>query len=111
MATVITLNRDKLLKKAKRENLWKDEREKLINIRASSIAGTYSMILLIVLIIYNWCTGAPKDSLIGILYIHMGVYNFFNISKEQKILRIASIVMVIAGFIYFIDPLVRRISL
>lgn len=107
----IELNREKLLKKAKRENLWKDEREKLINIKASSIAGTCSMILLIVLIIYNWCTGSPKDSLIGILYIYIGVYNFFNISKEHKILRIVSILMVISGFIYFIDPLIRRISL
>ncbi|WP_027622905.1 DUF6442 family protein [Clostridium lundense] len=105
------MNKDKLLKKSKPETLCKDERDTLLNSRASSVAGICSMILLIVHIVYNWFTGAPKDSLIGILFIYMGIYYFLNTSKEQKILRIISIFMIIAGFIFFIDPLVKRIFL
>lgn len=108
---VIILDKDKLLKKSKIENLLGDERDKSINLKASSIAGSCSMILLILLIIYNWCTGSPKDSLIGILFSYIGIYYFFNTGKEHKILKAGSILMIIGGLIYFVDPLVRRIFL
>lgn len=108
---VVTLNRDKLLEKAKKENLWKDERERSLDSEASRLAGVCSMLLLIVLIIYNWYTGEAKDSLMGILFVYMGIYYFFKTNKKEKILRIASIFMIVAGLIYFIDPLIRGIFL
>lgn len=106
---VITVNRDKLLEKAKKENLWKDERERTLDSEASRLAGIFSMLLLIMLIIYNWCIGAPKDSLMGILFVYMGTYNFLKVSKKHKILRFASAFMIIAGLIYFIDPVIRGV--
>ncbi|WP_246582639.1 DUF6442 family protein [Clostridium mobile] len=108
---VIILNRDKLLEKAKKENLWKDERERSLDSEASRLAGVCSMLLLIVLIIYNWCTGEAKDSLMGILFVYMGIDYFFKTNKKGKIFRIASIFMIIAGLIYFVDPLIRGIFL
>ncbi|MBU5483484.1 hypothetical protein KQI86_04025 [Clostridium sp. MSJ-11] len=105
------MNRDKLLEKAKKENLWKDERERSLDSEASRLAGVCSMLLLIVLIIYNWCTGEAKDSLMGILFVYMGIDYFFKTNKKGKIFRIASIFMIIAGLIYFVDPLIRGIFL
>ncbi|MCY6959861.1 DUF6442 family protein [Clostridium brassicae] len=106
------MKKEEILEKSKRENLWQDERNKLISIKSQNYALLIGNAILLVVILWKQIHKMPHGELMGIFGVQFAVsilYKYKN-KPESKLYLIAGIMMLIAGIIYLIDFFINGVG-
>ncbi|MCB2362088.1 DUF6442 family protein [Clostridium estertheticum] len=106
------MNKEEILAKSKRENLWEDERTKQVTIKSENYAASIGTFILVLVTLWKMYHKMPYSDLISIIWIQIAITSLYKYKNktENKLYLVAGIIMLFASIIFLLDFFINGVG-
>ncbi|MBU3161374.1 hypothetical protein KPL37_16825 [Clostridium frigoris] len=106
------MNKEEILEKSKRENLWEDERTKQVTIKSENYAASIGTIILALVTLWKVFHKMPHNDLMAIIGIQIAIASIYKYKNktENKLYLVIGIMMLFASIIFLLDFFINGVG-
>ncbi|MBU3217249.1 DUF6442 family protein (plasmid) [Clostridium estertheticum] len=106
------MNKEEILEKSKRENLWEDERTKQVKNKAENYAESIGTFILLFVTLWKMYHKMPHNDLMAIIGIEIAIASLYKYKNktEKKLYLVTGVMMLFASIIFLLDFFINGVG-
>ncbi|MBU3075425.1 DUF6442 family protein [Clostridium estertheticum] len=106
------MNKEEILAKSKRENLWEDERTKQVKNKAENYAESIGTLILVLVTLWKMYHKMPYNDLMAIIGIEIAIASLYKYKNktENKLYLVTGVMMLFASIIFLLDFFINGVG-
>ncbi|MBU3171701.1 DUF6442 family protein [Clostridium estertheticum] len=106
------MNKEEILAKSKRENLWEDERTKQVKNKAENYAESIGTLILVLVTLWKMYHKMPYNDLMSIIGIEIAIASLYKYKNktENKLYLVTGVMMLFASIIFLLDFFINGVG-
>ncbi|MBX4271508.1 DUF6442 family protein [Clostridium estertheticum] len=106
------MNKEEILAKSKRENLWEDERTKQVTIKSENYAASIGTLILVFVTLWKMYHKMPYNDLMAITGIQIAIASLYKYKNktENRLYLFTGVMMLFASIIFLLDFFINGVG-